>query len=253
MRSSIWLYGDQGQQAVHVGGAQLLQLPIGEQVADHRVLIGHLLQHRGIGRRGALRGLLQHGQAQPVEEHLAQLLGGIDVERLPGRFVHPALQRGQTIAQVLPELAQVLPVHQDPRLLHAGEHPHQRQLHLPVQLEPALLLEPSGERLHQPGHGQGPPAGSLQVGLLRPELESPLSLAASRRLRLRLDLQAEHLGGEPAQVGCPLGRVDQEPRQGGVEGQADQVPAALQEGPDQRLGVVQGLGDLRIGQGARQG
>ena len=46
---------DQRRQRVGVGAAQLLDLPVAEEVFDDRVLVGELLERVGVGRRPGLR------------------------------------------------------------------------------------------------------------------------------------------------------------------------------------------------------
>ena len=71
---------DQRRERVGVGVAELLDLPVPEQVLHDRVLVGHLLQRIGIGRRAGLR-LLDRCEPKLVEQDRPQLRGGVDVER----------------------------------------------------------------------------------------------------------------------------------------------------------------------------
>ena len=76
---------DAGRQHVDVGGPELLQLPVLEDQARHLVPHGgQLLQHVGVGGRPG-PGLLEHRQLVLLEEHLPELLRGIEVEGRAGR------------------------------------------------------------------------------------------------------------------------------------------------------------------------
>ena len=70
---------DLGEEALAVGRPKLLHLAIGQEVLDDRMVTTHLLERLRVGRIARLR-LLLRCQAQLVEEHLTQLLGGVDVE-----------------------------------------------------------------------------------------------------------------------------------------------------------------------------
>ena len=79
-----------GQQRLAVGRPQLLDLAVAQQGVDDRVLAAQLLEGLGVGREARL-GLLLRGQAQLVEQHLAQLRGRVDDElrRRPGPGSRP--------------------------------------------------------------------------------------------------------------------------------------------------------------------
>ena len=100
--------GDQGRERVGVGAAELLDLAVAEQVLDDRVLVGHLLQRVGVGRRAGLR-LLHRDQPELLEQDRAQLRRGVHVELLAGCRVDALHQRlallGEVGAQGLEELA----------------------------------------------------------------------------------------------------------------------------------------------------
>ena len=72
-----------GRQPMPVGGAQLLHLPEGQQVLHDVVLAAQALQRGGVGGVAG-RGPLLGRQAEALEEHPGELLGGVDVELLPG-------------------------------------------------------------------------------------------------------------------------------------------------------------------------
>ena len=72
------------RQFLGVGGAQLGEAAILENHARQRIAVGQLLQHVLGGGGRAARGLAQHRQLQPLEQHLLQLLGRIEIERRSG-------------------------------------------------------------------------------------------------------------------------------------------------------------------------
>ena len=79
----------QGQQALHIGAVQLHQLAVAQQGLDDLRRDGpQLLQH--LHRGGiAAGGLLAVGQLQLLKEHLAQLLGAVQVEGMTRRRRSP--------------------------------------------------------------------------------------------------------------------------------------------------------------------
>ena len=78
-----------GQKSLAVGRAELLDLPVGQEVPDHRVVVTKALQGRRVGGISGL-GLLSRGQTQLLEQDLPELLGGVHVELLARRFVDQA-------------------------------------------------------------------------------------------------------------------------------------------------------------------
>ena len=90
---------DQRRERVGVGAPQLLHLSIAEQVFDDRVLLGHLLERVGVGRRPGLR-LLHRDQAELLEEDRAELRRGVHVELLPRVGVDPMDEDVALLAEV---------------------------------------------------------------------------------------------------------------------------------------------------------
>ena len=147
--------GDHLAQAVHIGGLQFGELAVVQDLLDDGVLAPELVQHLRVGGVARL-GLLHRGQAQLVKEDAAQLLGGVDVELLPGQLVDGGLHLVDALGEHLPELDQGPPVHQHPDLLHLGQHRAQGEVHLVVELVQPQLLQPLGE-----GLPQGPDEGGV--------------------------------------------------------------------------------------------
>ena len=86
---------DERRQRVGVGAAQLLDLAVAQQRLDDRVLLGHLLQRVGVGRRPGLR-LLHRREAELLEQDRAQLRRGVHVELLARVRVDLGLAAGGT-------------------------------------------------------------------------------------------------------------------------------------------------------------
>ena len=89
------------RQLVSIGGLQLGQAPPLQQHLGQRVVQRQLLQHALVGGWLAGRSLLHHRQPQPLEEDLAQLLGGAQVEGLARQFVRLLFQLLQLFGQLL--------------------------------------------------------------------------------------------------------------------------------------------------------
>ena len=89
-----------------------------------------LLQHLRAG--GVARaGLLRRGQAHALKQHLAQLLGGIEVDPLPRQLRDLVNQAGDGRVEGHAQLAQRIRVHQEALLLHVPQHEGQRHLDVP--------------------------------------------------------------------------------------------------------------------------
>ena len=120
-------------QSFHVGGGQLFVLTVLQYLAHDGVVGNQLLQHLGIGGIAAL-GLFLCRQLQLPEQHLAQLLGGIDIKLPARKGVDFLLQSSSQIVQIDAEFPQSLAVDAKARQFHRGKHLAERLLHLPQQL-----------------------------------------------------------------------------------------------------------------------
>ena len=110
-----------------------------------------LLQHGFRGRPLSLLRLAQRREPHLVVEHLLQLLGRTEIERMAGRFVR-LLREFLHPRPKLPALLRQQPrIDQRPRLLHPGQHGKERQLDLLVHApEPSRGLQPWPERPVEP-------------------------------------------------------------------------------------------------------
>ena len=79
------------RQRVDVRVLELRVLAILDDLRRQRVRLGQLLQHVGIGARPGL-GFLDDRQAELLEQHLRELLGRADVERMAGQLFDFLLQ-----------------------------------------------------------------------------------------------------------------------------------------------------------------
>ena len=125
----------QRRQRVNIGRLQLGELAVVEHHARNFVLAGQPLQHIHRGRNGLALAILDRlGQVQLVEQHVAQLLGRIDVE-LEARLVVDLARLGLDLAlQPLRHFRQHIAIELDAGLFHARQHRHQRQIDLVVNL-----------------------------------------------------------------------------------------------------------------------
>ena len=104
------------------------------------MLAYELFQHVGVGAPAGL-GLFPGGQHQLLEEHLAELLGRVDVELVPRLPPDVLLQFFYAAAQALAERGQGPAVHQEALVLHLRQHGAERQLDGLVELQRLRLAE----------------------------------------------------------------------------------------------------------------
>ena len=125
---------DERWQRVGVGAAQLLDLPVTQQRLDDGVVLRHLLQRVGVGRRTGLR-LPDRREPEVLEQDLAQLRRGVDVELLPRMRVDLGFEPAALVVQLLAQVMEEVEVDADARLLHAREHAHERTLDPLVEVD----------------------------------------------------------------------------------------------------------------------
>ena len=230
-----------GQQTLAVGGPQLLQLPIVEKVLDHRMGPPEPLQRLGVGGEAGL-GPLQRGEPQLVEQHLPELLGGVDVELPASGGDHRSPHRIGLGGQLVADAGQRVGVDADADLLHAGQHPHQGGFDGVMQVGQPLGGQGLPQRRGQPVHRQRGPTGlhgrgdGRTVGAVGFEVQAELALG---RIRTR-QLQAGEAGQHVGQVVAVAGRVEQVGGQHGVEAQVRRVDAPVDQLAPERLGPVHG-------------
>ena len=162
---------DQRRQRVGVGAAQLLDFAVAQEIFDDRVVVGHLLERVGVGRRAGLR-LLHRDQPELLEQDGAQLRGGVHVELLPRVRVDPLYERLTLLSEIGAERLEELAIDPDADRLHARQHPHQRPLEPFVEVGELARRDRLLERVGQLQDDHGPTAGlfDLEVAV---EVEGP--------------------------------------------------------------------------------
>ncbi len=152
-------------QSVDVGRLQLLHRAVVEdparQLVDERQLLEHVLGGGGGARLG---GLLAALQAEPVEEHLAQLHGRVDVELALGENVDLGRERLELGLHLAAHAREELGVDLHAGPLHVGEHENERHLHRLVDRTQALGLEALAHRRLEPQHQLGLGPGGARGG-----------------------------------------------------------------------------------------
>ncbi len=132
------------RQLVGVGGFEFRHAAIVEQDFRQRVIERQFLQHFLVGGRIAARRLFLDRQLQFVEQDFPELLGRIQVERLPGSFVRTGLQCDQLFAQLAALDLQQVAVEQHAVAFHRVEHLHTRQFDVAVHIMQAVLSPVEG-------------------------------------------------------------------------------------------------------------
>ena len=122
-------------QRVDVVGLELGQLPVLQHLARNLVMLRQLFEHiHGRGDYLAASVLDGLGQVHFVEQHVAQLLGRIDVEAMAGArkdlLAHPLHLYGQPLAHV----GEHGTVDAHARLFHAQQDGNQRQVDVAIDL-----------------------------------------------------------------------------------------------------------------------
>ena len=137
-----------GEEALAVGRPQLLDLPVRQELLDDGMVVSEPLKGGRIGGISGLR-LLARRQPELLEQDLPELLGGVDVELLPGSLMDGGTEEvafgGELVAQT-GEFGHV-DAHAD--LLHPGQHPDQRQLDVSIQPGDALPVDGCQHRLDE--------------------------------------------------------------------------------------------------------
>ena len=238
---------DDLQQAVGIGAFQFAVLPVLQHVRHNGVLPAELFQHVGVGGPAGF-GFLAVGQLEILKEHLAQLLGGVDVEGSPGGVIDPLLQPADGAGKALTEVRQCLGVHQKAPLLHPGQHRAERQFHGVIQLLHAQLLQLGGQGLIQGLHG-----GAVAV-------EGRPRRSGIRQRGKGIRLQMQGLGQffiivgheQPLEVVASGGGIQQIGGQRRIEPIALYGEVLLQQRPHGVLDVVAHLADIGGEQGRQQ-
>ena len=198
------------------------------------MLAPQLLQGLGVGGVSGL-GALDGGETEIVEEHLGQLLGRVDVDGASGVDQHLLPQLLGLGVEFVADLLQHRPVHADADVLHAGQHPHQRHLHVVVEAVQTLRGQRFPEGSDQAVDGQSGPS-RLLVGLDGAAVEVQPSLRRDVGGRVYAGVAA----GEVAEVVAGVGRIQEVGGQHGVDQRVSHLDAAGQQRAHEVLGAVRG-------------
>ena len=175
-----------GEQALAIGRAQLLDLAVAQERLDDGVLAEQLLQRGGVGREAGLR-LLLGLQAELLEQDVAQLRRGVDLESSPAWSWIVPLERPHLGRHLVVERSAGVHVDADADPLHAGQHPHQGALDPVVEggADPGRRAPP---RASAPGGRRPPPGGRPSRpdrSPPRPRSSWPAGSASAERARAR--------------------------------------------------------------------
>ncbi len=166
------------------------------------VQVAHLREHLRVGRVPRLAAPARR-QLEPLEQHLAELLGRAEHERPAGQLVGLLLERLDLLGHPRGDLAHARRVDRDARALHRAEHGHERQLDVLQQRAELALGDARRQRLVQQQAARG----------------------AAREHRVALAVAAGDgqalLGQQVVEVVLAAARVDQVRGQLGVEGRHD--------------------------------
>ena len=216
-------------------GVRALELGHGTEIedgVDDRVLAAELFQHVCVRGVAAFR-LLARRQAELVKEDLPELLGGVDVEFLPGVVKNRLLRSLDPALEHIAEGDERHLVRLDARGLHFGEHTAERQLDLVIELLHAVLRELFRQRRIERADGRGlRQTGADARGVLT-------DLLAVRTA----DGKAQVVLHDAVQIVAATCRVEIIGGQRRVEDEAIRREALLQQAAHQRLAVVRDLLD----------
>ncbi len=161
-----------------------------------------LLQNGRIRGRSRLRSL-QDGQLQLVEQDVAKLKRGVDVELGTSDAVDVVPEMGQVLVQAPAHLVEEVRVDPDARALHLGEDRDQRRLELQEELHQSLTVQPLRKVLPDP-HGQlGCLAREFRGSIRGHVTVGQALLARAKDLAEGGELEAQEVGGQGCQVMLP--------------------------------------------------
>ena len=216
-------------------GVRALELGHGTEIedgVDDRVLATELFQHVRVRGVAAFR-LLARRQAELVKEDLPELLGGVDVEFLPGIAEDRLLRSLDPALEHIAEGDERHLVRLDARSLHFSEHAAERQLDLVIELLHAVLRELFRQSFIERADGRGlRQAGADARGVFS-------DLLAVRAA----DGKAQMLLHNAVQVVAAPRRVKIIGGQRGVEDEALRRVSLFQQTAHQRLAVMRDLFD----------
>ena len=214
-------------QRVGVGALELGEMaPVEHPGRQVVALGGQAIEDIGAGRVGAALGALAAGQAELVEQNLAELLGRGDVERAPGETVYLGLEGGDSAGEIVGQAAQFVAVDLDAAPLHLGQHRHQGTLQGLVDRGQALGRQARLEYVIQAQGHVGVLGGVVERRLQRHLVEGHPRLAGAGHI-LELDgLDAEVQARQLVHAVAVLSAVEHVGQQHGVVDGRDRNPVA---------------------------
>ncbi len=196
---------DQVRQGVEISALQLAELPPALDQRDDLVLFTDLGEHPGVGRVAGL-ALPLPGQAELLEEHLADLLGRADRELVAGQLMDLLLDSAKLRCDLRPDGSEPVDVELEADPLHRVEHLDQGKLDVPEE-----VLEPHVLQLPALGAGEVPdrkhPPGCVFGRSLLSGLEAELTLGRSRRRRAGSRYQVVELVAAAVRLDQPGGQL----------------------------------------------
>src|SRR5690606_26101027 len=157
------------RQRVEVRALELADLAVLEDRLDDRVL--ELLERVGLGGPAGLRAAhTLGGEAELVEQELAELLRRADIELAAGELVDLLLERSEARLHVGRELLEVRGVDVNAHALDSREQIRDRQLDIAIERPEATRFDALGEligdRQERVRDRAGPRSGALDLDRL---------------------------------------------------------------------------------------
>ena len=213
-----------------------------------RVLERELFQH--LLRRALLAAgrLLQRGQFQLVEQHLAKLRPRVDVECPAGQGERFGLDRRDPVGELARQLLEPLDVDLHARRLHPRQHGDERPLELGVQLPQALFFHLGRQdRLDPPGR-VGVLAGILGHPVDRDLVHPPLRLSLADQIGDRNHRVIEQALRKLIEVVVALAALEQVTQDHRVGDRPIEFDAGALEREHVVLDILADLFDVRVAQ-----
>ena len=141
------------KESLRIGGIELGHGSPFQYQRDYRVIFFEIFQNFGICRITGL-GLFSVGQSHFLEQDIAELLRGADIEGLSRTDVYFLSKLVCLLRQCLSEIDESLSVNGDTLLLHGNEDISERYLDLTKQSVHFLSIQSCAQRGAEPVYGQ---------------------------------------------------------------------------------------------------
>ena len=243
------------RERVDVRPLQLVDLAVAHDDARQLVLLGELLEDRGVGRPPPLRGALQHRELELVEEDRLELVARANREVAPG----DPLRLGVELLRAPPRStcrwpASDVDVDEHPRPLHLREHAREGQLDVAQERAEPFLVDPRLESARRATASPRPRPPRSRVARSTSTSSNASCGAAllARGLVVGRELEAQLAPRQLLQRARRL-RIEEVARRGSVSkiGPGERELEAMEEHFD-RLQVVRDLLHLRVDEQRRE-